>query len=488
MAEAERHLPRLLELPPHLLREEMDERPELRTPGVVEGLLAVVRDSLERFPVRIDGISDAAEEIEAHLGGCVRCADKVAEIRSMFRALYDDRMWEPEPPPVHTTIRFAEILELAGRLEEEDAMARPLCAEVLAAPPAWWARHVRNRVGTQTAGVIRELFARMRLTVEKSPATALQITSLAVELAAALDTYAYPHPVPAILHAQALRTHAAVLSFMGNHRGAIEHADEARALFERIPCMAFELARTALVKAASLQLVDRGEEALALLREAADTFHGHHEYEWHANARMTEGAVLYNLGAIKSALETWRSIAGDPALGELATVRVRHNIALCLVDLGEPAAAVESVRRCIADFARLDHPTERTRSRMVLGRALLATGEAEEAIAVLRQTCREYVDFGLSVDAAYASLQLVEALLITNRPQEVPAICREVIALCTKAGMQARALTALSFLNEALALGKATPVLVREVQSVVRKHCAERPRVFAPGAGEERRE
>lgn len=385
-------------------------------------------------------------------------------------------------------MRFPEILELAGRLQDEDAMARSLCAAVLAAPPAWWAQHIRNRVGTQTAGVIRELFAQMRLTVEKSPATALQITTLAVELAEALDTNAYPHPVPAILQAQALRTHAAVLSFIGNHRQAIEHADEARALFERIPCMAFELARTALVKAASLQLVDRGEEALALLREAADTFHGHHEYEWHANARMTEGAVLYNLGTIKSALETWRSIAADPALGELAAVRVRHNIALCLVDLGEPAAAAASARRCIDDFERLDHLTERTRSRMVLGMALLATGDAEQAIAVLRRTCREYVDFELAVDAAYASLQLVQALLVTNRLQEVPAICREVIALCTKAGMQARAVTALSFLHEALVMGKATPVLVREVQSVVRKHCPQQLRVFAPGAGEERRE
>jgi tetratricopeptide (TPR) repeat protein len=431
----------------------------------------------------VDGLSDGAERIEAHLDACVRCANEVAEIRSSFRAMYDGRKWEPGPPPVHATIPFAEILELAGRLQEEDAMARPLCAEVLAAPPAWWAQHIRHRVGTHTAGVIRELLARMRLTVEKSPATALQMTTVAVELAAALDTGAYPHPVPTILQAQALRTHASVLSFMGSHREAIARADEARALFERIPGMSFELARTAMVKAGSLQLVDRVDEALALLREAADTFHDHREYEWHANARMTEGAVLYNRGAIRRALEIWRSIAGDRALGELGTVRVRHNIALCLVDLGEPAAAATEVRRCIADFERLDHPTERTRSRMVLGMALLAAGDAEEAIAVLRQTCREYAEFELLVDAAYASLQLVEALLVTNRPQEVPAICREAIALCTQAGMHQQALNALAFLREALALGKATPGLVREIHSFLRRQWGEQARVFGVGAG-----
>jgi tetratricopeptide (TPR) repeat protein len=52
VAEAERELPRLLDLPPHLLRQELEERPELRTPGMIQSLLDVVHKSLERFPVR----------------------------------------------------------------------------------------------------------------------------------------------------------------------------------------------------------------------------------------------------------------------------------------------------------------------------------------------------------------------------------------------------------------------------------------------------
>jgi hypothetical protein len=67
-----------------------------------------------------------------------------------------------------------------------------------------------------------------------------------------------------------------------------------------------------------------------------------------------------------------------------------------------------------------------------------------------------------------------------HRPHEVPAICREIITEFSKAGMRTAAITALAYLNEALALGKATPRIVRDAQPSLRRVCAERPRVFAP--------
>ena len=52
--------------------------------------------------------------------------------------------------------------------------------------------------------------------------------------------------------------------------------------------------------------------------------------------------------------------------------------------------------------------------------------------------------------------------------------------LRTRAGMASRAMTALSFLREAVAMGQATPSLVQHVSAFLRKLPAEQPRLFAP--------
>ena len=124
--------------------------------------------------------------------------------------------------------------------------------------------------------------------------------------------------------------------------------------------------------------------------------------------------------------------------------------------------------------------TEAARSRNNLGQTLLAAGLAAQAVPVLRQTWLEFEKFDMLADAALAALQLAEAMLLTGNGSEVAAICRDLIARFSAAGMTSRAITALSFLREAVAIGQATPSLVRHVYDFMRELPAERPRLFAP--------
>jgi len=50
LAEAERLLPRLLELPTPVLHDEVRARPELRTPGMMQRLIGVAQNALDRYP------------------------------------------------------------------------------------------------------------------------------------------------------------------------------------------------------------------------------------------------------------------------------------------------------------------------------------------------------------------------------------------------------------------------------------------------------
>jgi hypothetical protein len=124
--------------------------------------------------------------------------------------------------------------------------------------------------------------------------------------------------------------------------------------------------------------------------------------------------------------------------------------------------------------------TERTRSRWLLGHALAACGRYHDAVPILRQTWREFEQLDVIGDAGLVALELAEMLLVLGQHDEVPSICREVIGQFTRAGMASRALTALSFLREAIAVGQATPSLVQHVSNFLRQLPAEQPRLFAP--------
>jgi hypothetical protein len=198
--------------------------------------------------------------------------------------------------------------------------------------------------------------------------------------------------------------------------------------------------------------------------------------------------MIFHSGAIAQALELWSSIQDDPELESVTRVRILHNVANCQVELQQPEKAINALQIVIPEFEILGMNTERTRSRWLLAQALHAAGKTRDALPIFRQTWREFDDLDMVADAALAALHLSEALLILGEVHEVPIICREIVARFSRAGMTSRAMTALSFLREAIALGEARPSLIRHVHSFLRKLPDERPRLHPPsplaGAGE----
>lgn len=430
----------------------------------------------------VEGTSSIASEIESHVSACVECASEVGEQREIIAALASGETWEsaPAPAPRQFIVNVAAFAE-RSRAEEEHAAA--LCDEILTGPSSWWRQRLWKTEGAGTAGMVKKLLDRMRTLLERTPANALQVTALAIEIANGLDVTAYPCDYAIKLRAQAHRDHAYVLSFMGRYPEALEFVERSKRMFDQVPLPEYDLARLALVKASILRCVERETEAADLARQAGDTFLRFGDRARYVNARITEGAVVYNTGAVEQALEIWQSVESDPALDDVGTVRVAHNIALCLSELQRHGAAVEYLQRCVIEFEMLEMETERTRSRWKLASALLAAGKSSEAIPALRQTWREFEQLEMIGEAGLAALELAEALLVCDRADEVPAICRDLVAQFTRFAMASRAITALSFLREAVAIGQASPSLVRHVHTFLRELPPEQPRLFAPPPG-----
>jgi tetratricopeptide (TPR) repeat protein len=427
----------------------------------------------------VEGTSSISSAIESHVSSCERCSAEVGEQREMIAHLSSSDVWVEMPAaPRQFVIDVAAFAEQA-RSEEQEAIA--VCDAILTGPAAWWPQRLRQSGRGHTGGMVKELLERMRSTLGSSPANALQITGLAIEIANALGVSDYPCDYVIKLRAQAYRDHAYVLSFMGRYPEALELTERSRQLFDQVPLPDYDLARLSLVKASILRSIDRVDEALALIRGAAETFLRFGDKTRHAGARMTEAATLYQQGKIEQALSIWEKLEqSHTAADALSSVRLAHNIGLCFSDLGRPEHAIPYLTRCVDEFAMLDVETERTRSRWVLGRALAACGKFQDAVPILRQTWREFEQLDMIADAGLVALDLTETLLILGQSEEVPSICRDVIGQFTRAGMASRAMTALSFLREAVAMGQATPSLVQHVSAFLRKLPAEQPRLFAP--------
>lgn len=426
----------------------------------------------------VEGTSPIASEIGAHVSSCSECSIEVGEHRELIATLSDKAVWEtPAPPPLQFV---ANVTAFAERIRIEDENAVALCDEILIGPAAWWRQRLRKTEGVYTGGVVKQLLERMRTYVESSPANALQVTALAIEVANALEVSAYPCDYVIKLRAQALRDHAFVLSFMGRYPEALEYAERSRRLFAQAPLPEYDLARLALVQASILRCIDRGDEAIQLAHNAAETFRRFGDIPRHINARITEAAMIYDSGNAEGALQIYLSLEQDPAVDDIGRVRLTHNIGAAYADLCQPEKAIEYLQRCIPVYEMLGMDTERARARWMLSHSLLSAGRTREAIPLLRMTWREFEILDLIADAGLAALELAEALLTVGQPEEVPAICRDLIAQFTRAGMTSRSITALSFLREAVAVGHASTSLVKHVHDFLRELPAEQPRLFAP--------
>jgi tetratricopeptide (TPR) repeat protein len=430
-----------------------------------------------------EGTSPIAREVEAHVADCPTCARELGGHREIVEVLRTSDAWDETSPATAPRKFVVNVGAFAEQARQEEIEAKRLCDEILTGPSSWWQQRLRKVEGAYTAGMVKELLERMSDLIEASPSKALEVTSMAIEIANALDIVSYPCDYAIKLRAQAYRDYAYVLRFIGRFPEALEAADHSRQLFDQVPLPEYDLARLAIVRASILAEINRVDEAIALTHDAAATFERFGDRTRHLNARLGVGNVLFERGTYEEALTVWQGIIDDPDLESISRVRVIHNMGVAYSRLGQPTVAAEHLQRAMAEFDLLGMETERTRSRLVLAQTLVTIGKVREAAPLFRQCWREFEQLDMVADAAQAALNLAEALLIVGDAAEVPGICREVVARFQRAGMTSRAMTALSFLREAVAIGEATPSLVRHVYAFLRKLPDERPRLHAPAPG-----
>ena len=427
-----------------------------------------------------EGTSEQRVEIEKHLAECRECARSIGDQRRFTAALARPEVWgkQSEPDPKS---RLDDIVLMSDRVRNEDAEGAEIVEDALTGPTAWWRTRLRKSEGWRTVGVVRQLLERIRPTIDEgSPANALRIAELAVEVSNELNVTEYASDFVIGVRAQALRDHAYALSFLGRYPEALQVADRAEKLFKQSPLPEYELARLKLVRSLIYRSLERAGEAVSLTREAAEAFLRFGQHRRYIDARVFEAAMLYKLGRTKDALAIWLELEKNPQINATTRVIVLQNIGTAYQQLRKFREACEYLAAAAAEFEILGIKPELIRTRWMLARTMMLAKSAADAIPLLREAWREFESMEMEADAALAALDLVEALMITGEHDHVPAICRAVLDRFTRAGMSSPAITALAYLRESVAAGQATRALVRHVHKFLRELPNEPSLLFAP--------
>jgi tetratricopeptide (TPR) repeat protein len=377
-------------------------------------------------------------------------------------------VWRAATPP-RPPERVREMVSLADRLAAEDAAAAELLDSFANTPAAWWRTAVMKSPVGRSASTVRQLLERTRTEVRKSPARALELTSLAVEIANEISLTDYPCDLVISTRAEAWRDHAYVLQFLGRFPEAIAAVDEAERLQRETALPEYGLGRIKLVRANILTWTDKRPEAIALADEAAKIFLDFGDRVKYATARMTQAVTLHEHGSIREALEIWESIKNEECLEELTRILVVYNLGLAYREVGNTAKAVEHITLATAEYELLGMTAEATRSRWALATTLVSAGKFMPAVALFDRAWKDFEALEMEADAALVALELAETLLVVGEPGRVPQICRTLLDRFIRAGMTSRAITALSYLREVVAIGKAQPPVIRQVREFLRE-------------------
>ena len=406
----------------------------------------------------------AAPEVEAHVAECEICRDGLAVFREIDRALRGRETWTTVDEARSRTSRLDEVLSYRRRMEAEERDARAFLARILASPLKFRNAGIAEKPRLHTEGMVRVLCAEANARHEQRPKFSRDIAAAAYEVATKLT--AVPERQQHNLMGLALREHANALRYLGRFKDALKLLDYAEKLSTGTPgADPFDLAVVRYIRAGIFQNLGRLDEGIAEARSAANAFRTYGDVGRERCAAMVEANCILRSGRPADAIIVYERVIALSRAGGDARMLARglSNCAAALKDLGNFDLAERHYIEALALYDEFDMPTEKARVEWVLAMIVVARGGFAAGSRLLESVAKELAKLGLTNDAALATLMWAEARLLAGRNAGVAEACRKVIMVFENEEMHRHAKHALAVLNEAIAIGRGTPQLVREV-------------------------
>lgn len=295
------------------------------------------------------------------------------------------------------------------------------------------------------------------------PHEAVNLTAIAEHQAARIATWTYGEELAARCLARARAHHANALRAAGD----LAAADRRFALLHKHlrshpltdPALRAELLS---LEASLRQGQRRLGDAEALLDAAAVLY-------LRDGDRIGLGRVLLQQGICRSvgerpdeALVSFSRAAEilDAEEAPDLFLAAQHGRALCLCQLGDHAAARETVAAHRLLYQRYDDPWTRLRWRWVEGKVSAGLGEDDAALADLTAVRAEYLERNLPYDAAMVALDVAELRLRRGEAAEVRRLADEMVAVFGRLEVHREAARAAALFARAAAAQEVTLELI----------------------------
>lgn len=365
--------------------------------------------------------------------------------------------------------RAQEFAETARRLQNERDAAASVVERLLRDTPREEWSALAERADLRTCGVLERLGNFVAETLGRDPRHALAVAELGVAIAEAIPEKSYPSPIIVQLRAHAWKDHGKALLYLGRHDEALAAFDRAEASIDGYGALAHDRAIVRYARAATLQEVNRHEESFALLAECKQVFRDHGDMKRLVLCGIAEGVLLHRLRKYREAREAYLLLLTSTrdAIDQESIACLHHAIGHSSVDLGDFDVAETHLTRAVALFRELGQPLQGLKGELGRGRLLVRRGEIDRGIAHLRPVRREFLRNAMIEEAGLAGLEIVEALLGRDSASEAEALARQIAAEFTSAGLNTRAITAVGYLQEAIATRRVSAAMVGDVREYI---------------------
>jgi tetratricopeptide (TPR) repeat protein len=380
--------------------------------------------------------------------------------------------------------RRQEYHVTAARLEvEREAAALKVEPLLRGTPLAEWPA-LAAHPDLRTFGAMERLGAIIADAHTRDPKYALAVAELGVAIAESFPEDIYPQILDAQLRTHAWKDLGKSLRLLGRYEEALQALHKAEETIRQVPFLAYDLAVVQVNIAVVLQETNHYDASLALLKESKETFDGYSDTNSVVQCALLEGLLLQRLHRTREAREAYLLLlASSRNTTRENLAALHHAIGMSSIDLGDFGDAEANLSHAIALHHELGQPINALKSELGRGKLLLLRGDLDRAVSHLRTVRRGFLQNALAEEAGLCGLLIVEALLVLERAGQAEQLARKIVHEFTTARLSARAITALSYLAEAIIARKATAPMVQEVHQYILSLRTEPEREFTMGQG-----
>jgi tetratricopeptide (TPR) repeat protein len=433
------------------------------------------------------GATPAEERwIESHLrSGCRVCQREVDHLLSTLSPSPQDAP-SPDGGEEASFVReglFARLERRLAEVREERREAPPLVAELLGHPAAQ-RRILAGQGGRfQTLAVCELLIDASFETGFRDAGAAMELAELSLLLSRQLDAGYYGPSVVQDLQARAW-------AYLGNARriafdlaGAEEALLQAERHAEGGSADPLEEARILDFRASLLGDQGRFEQAAELLDVVIDIYDDLHEPHRKGRAMISQGVLLGLAGGPEEAIRQLRKGLSlvdwerEPRLVLMA----RHNLAWFLNDSGRSEEALQQLERFLHTYGEFPDAWTELRLAWLSGRIAARLDYVAEAERTLIEVRQRFLAEEHGYDASLVTLDLAQLYLRQGRSAEVRELAAGMISVFLSQDVHRQAAAALAVFQRAAELDEATPLLLEEIGTYLRR-ARRNPRLRFAGA------